>query len=81
MNKATAKKVEQKEIDRIKLSDNEYLVVSMVDKRKIDIRIWMETDKYNGPTKRGVRFYLFDGNWDKFKKLVDKADKVYEEIA
>lgn len=74
------KKVEQKEIGRIALSDEQELVFSIVDNEKLDLRIWMKTDKYSGPTKRGIRFYVFDGNWEEFKKLMDKADRVYQEI-
>lgn len=73
-------KIEQKEIGRIALSDEQELVVSIVDNEKLDLRIWVKTDSYTGPTKRGMRFYLFDGNWDGFKELIDKADKVYREI-
>lgn len=74
------KEVEQKEIGRTTLSDEQELVITLVDQEKLDIRIWVKTDNYSGPTKRGVRFYLFDGNWEEFKKLMDKADKVYQEI-
>lgn len=70
----------QKEIGRVKLSDNEELVVSLVNDEKLDLRIWVDTEKYKGPTKRGIRFYLFDGNWEEFKKLIDKADKTYQEL-
>ena len=75
------KQTEQKEIGRIKLGDTQDLVVSIVDDEKVDLRIFLNTDSYKGPTKRGVRFYLFDGNWDKFKELMEKVDKVYQEIA
>ena len=70
----------QKEIGRIKLSDTQDLVVSIVDNEKLDIRTWVEMDNYKGFTKRGIRFYLFDDNWDEFKKLIDQVDKAYEEI-
>ena len=74
------KEENQKEIGRIELSDTQELVVSIVDNEKLDLRIWIKTDSYTGPTKRGLRFYVFDGNWEEFKKLIDKADKVYQEI-
>lgn len=32
-------------------------------------------------TRQGLRFYLFDGNWDEFKRLIDRVDKAYQEIA
>ena len=73
-------KSEQKEIGRMALSDNQDLVVSLVDNEKLDIRIWIKTDEYSGPTKRGVRFFIEDGNWPEFKKLIDKVDKIYQEI-
>lgn len=72
---------EQKELGRIKLSDTEDLVVSIVDDEKLDLRVWMNTKDYKGFTKRGVRFFLFDGNWDKFKGLVEKVDKTYQKVA
>jgi len=75
------KQGKQKEIGRVKLNDTQDLVASMVDNEKVDLRIFLNTDSYKGPTKRGVRFYLFDDNWTEFKKLIDQVDKVYEEIA
>jgi len=71
---------DQKEMGRIRISDHQEVVVSIVDNEKLDLRIWMSTDNYKGFTKRGLRFYLFDDNWDEFKKIIDKVDKVYQEI-
>ncbi|HDZ50031.1 hypothetical protein LCGC14_0988500 [marine sediment metagenome] len=79
MNKT--KQTEQKEIGRIKLSDNQDLVASLVDNEKLDLRIFVKSDSYTGATKRGFRFYLFDNNWIEFRKLTDKIDKVYNEIS
>ena len=76
-----AKQTEQKEIGRVKLSDTQELVVSIVDNEKLDLRIFVKTDSYTGATKRGVRFSLFDNNWTEFKKIIDKVDKEYQEIA
>ena len=78
MNKA--KQIEQKEIGRIKLSDSQDLVASLVDNEKLDLRIFIKTDNYTGATKKGFRFYLFDDNWNEFKKLIGKVDKAYSEI-
>ena len=69
-----------KEIGRIKLSDTQDLVVSIVDDEKLDIRIWVEMDSYKGFTRKGIRLYLFDDNWEKFKEIIEKVDKVYKEI-
>jgi len=71
----------QKEIGRIKLSDSQELVVSIVGNEKLDLRIWVRTDSYTGPTKRGVRFYLFDGVWEEFRELVPKIDMIYKDLA
>jgi len=46
----------------------------------LDLRILVKTDNYTGATKKGFRFYLFDNNWDEFKKLINKIDKAYNEI-
>jgi len=72
---------EQKEIGRIRLSDTQDLVASLIDKEKLDLRIFIKTDNYTGATKRGFRFYLFDNNWIEFKKLINKIDEAYEEIS
>lgn len=73
-------KTNQKEIARIKLSDTQDLVATMVDDEKLDLRIFVKTDTYTGATKRGIRFYLFDDNWVEFKKLIEKIDKAFEEL-
>jgi len=78
MNKAN--QTEQKEIGRIKLSDAQDLVASILDNEKLDLRIFVKSDSYTGATKRGFRFYLFDNNWIEFKKLIDRIDKAYNEI-
>ena len=74
------KQTEQKEIGRIKLSDTQDLVASLVGDTKLDLRVFVKSDSYTGATKRGFRFYLFDEVWTEFKKLVEKVDKAYEEI-
>ena len=71
----------QQEIGPIKLSNTRELVASIVDDEKVDLRIWVESNNYKGWTKQGLRFYLFDGNWEEFKKPIGKIDKKYEEIA
>ena len=78
MNKE--KETEQKEIVRIKLSDNRDLVAFLVDNKKPDLRIFIRTDSQAGATKRGFRFYLFDDNSVEFKKLINKIDKADNEL-
>ncbi|GAG66942.1 unnamed protein product, partial [marine sediment metagenome] len=76
MNKI--KQTEQKEIGRVKLSDTQELVASIVDNEKLDLRVFVKTDSYTGATRRDLTFCFFDGTWRKFKRLVHKMDKVYE---
>jgi len=76
-----AKQTEQREIGRIKLSSTRELVASIVDDEKLDLRVWVESNNYKGWTKQGLRFYLFDDYWTEFRKLIDKVDNEYEEIA
>lgn len=76
----TSDQTEQKEIGRIKLSDAQDIVASLIDNEKLDLRIFVKSDSYTGATKRGFRFYLFDNNWIEFKKLIDKIDEAYNEV-
>lgn len=39
---------EQKEIGRIKLSDNQKLVASLRDNEKLDLRIWIDEEERDG---------------------------------
>lgn len=66
---------------RVKLNDTQDLVASLVDDEKLDPRVFVKSDSYTGATERGLRFYLHDENWKESKKLIDKVNKVYEEIA
>jgi len=70
----------QKKIAKIKLNDTSDLVATIVGNEKLDLRVFVNTDSYKGPTKRGLRFYLFDGIWDEFKKLIDKVDKEVKDL-
>ncbi len=70
----------QKEISRIKLNDSSDLVATIVSDEKLDLRVFLHTDSYSGPTKRGVRFYLFDGIWSEFLKLIEKVDREVREL-
>ena len=70
----------QKEVAKIRLNDTSDLVATLVADEKLDLRVFLHTDNYTGPTKRGVRFYLWDGIWDEFKKLIEKVDKKVKEL-
>jgi len=48
MTQKFQKQEQQKQVGRIRLSDYEDLIVSIVDDERVDLRIWVETDKYSG---------------------------------
>ena len=56
-----AKQTGQKDIGRIKLSDNQELIATLVDDEKLDLRIWVSGKSYMGFTKQGFRLYIFEG--------------------
>jgi len=64
----------------IEVFDTKELVPSLVDNDRVDIRVWLKGDDYEGPTRKRVRFYLFDRVWKEFKKLMSKVDREYQEI-
>jgi len=70
-----------KEIGRISLKENQDLIINLIDDEKLDIRVYVNTERYSGPTKRGVRFYIYDGIWKKFFEVMEKMNRIYEEIA
>lgn len=74
-----AKQTGQKEIERIKLTDTQDLVASLVNDEKLDLRVFVKSDSYTGATKRGLRFYLHDDNWNEFKKLIERVDEAHKE--
>jgi len=75
------KDFEEEDIGSIKVSDSMTLKVRIVNDEYLDIRMWVESEKYTGPTKKGIRLYLFDANWEQFIELMEKVDKKYEELA
>ena len=66
---------------KIRLFDKQDLVTHIIDNERLDFRIFVKSDSYRGTTKRGFRFCLFDDNWAEFKRLIDKIDKAYQDIA
>jgi len=71
----------QKEVARVRLNDHSDLVATIVDNQKLDLRVFVNTDSYQGPTKRDLWLYLFDRICEEFKKLVDKMDHEYQKLA
>jgi len=75
------KKGERKEIGRVTLREGEDLILTLIDSEKLDLRIWLDTQRYKGPTKRGVRFYLYDGIWERVFGLFKAFNEEFEKIA
>lgn len=75
------KQTKQKEIGRIKLTDTQDHVASLVNDEKLDLRVFVKSDSYTGATKKGFRFFLHDDNWTELKKQIEKVDEAYKEIA
>jgi len=44
----------------------------------VDVRKWVKTEKYDGPTKAGI--CLREDNWEEFLSLIKKAMKSKKEI-
>lgn len=82
MNKTRTpkKQPERKELGRVSLSEGEDLILTLIDQEKLDIRIWLDTDRYKGPTKRGVRFYIYDEIWPKVFELIKAFNDEYEKL-
>lgn len=76
--KAEAETKEYKDLfepQRIDLEEDVYLVVSASslngDTPHVDVRTYIETEKYSGPTKKGINFEI-----TKLKKLIVELDKI-----
>ena len=81
MEKTTKqRRPERREIGRVSLREGEDLILTLVDEEKLDIRIWMDTQRYKGPTKRGVRFYIYDDIWPKVFELFKTFNQEYEKL-
>jgi len=80
MNQKVARQDKQRKIGEIELGTDRILVATLVDDEKLDLRLFLKTSRYSGPTKSGVRFYLFDGIWDQFLELIKKVDKEVKEL-
>jgi len=68
------------DIGSINLTEEASLRVSIVNDEYLNIRIWVESERYTGPTKKGIYFSLSDDTWVQFKELMEKVDKKHEEL-
>ena len=64
------------EVGSFKKSDRSKIIGKLATWKNdlyIDLREYIESEDYTGPTKKGLRFH--SENWEEFKKLVDDMDK------
>lgn len=65
-------------------SDTSEIKIQVIKKSNgdchVDIREYVDTEGYSGPTKKGVRFYTGDELWQTFLDIIDEADEVLEEF-
>lgn len=67
--------MEEQEIGRIKKTDATSVVIRINEfqgEKGVDIREFVETNKYTGLTKKGTRIPV--SKWAEFKKLIDKVE-------
>lgn len=64
-----SKKIESEAVGELKLSENSTVKITkfMGDdgRMRVDIRVWLATEKYSGPTKKGVTVSV-----DKISELI-----------
>ena len=75
-----AREFKGEEVGSINLTESTSLRVKIVDDEYLDIRIWVDSERYTGPTKKGIYFSLSDGTWIQFKKLMERVNKKHEEL-
>ncbi len=64
------------QVGAIPKKDGLEIKASITEFRKefyIDIREFLNSEDYEGPTKKGIRFH--SENWDAFYKLIKKLDQ------
>jgi hypothetical protein len=62
-------------VGRIEVRDGTFIRAALVEfrgKLYVDLREFVETDRYKGPTKKGMRFNT--ENWPAFRELVETLD-------
>ncbi|KYK27167.1 hypothetical protein AYK26_00540 [Euryarchaeota archaeon SM23-78] len=67
--------MEEKEIGRFKKTESTSVVVRINEfqgEKGVDIREFVETNKYTGLTKKGTRIPA--SKWKDFKALIDKVE-------
>lgn len=64
------------EVGKLKKTDSTSVIIRINEfqgEKGVDIREYVETEKYKGPTKKGTRIPA--SKWEEFKKLIAKVDE------
>ena len=67
--------MEENEIGRLKKTESTSVIIRINEfqgEKGVDIREYVETNKYKGPTKKGTRIPA--SKWEEFKALIDKVE-------
>ena len=67
--------MEEQEVGRIKKTDATSVIIRINEfqgEKGVDIREYVETNKYTGLTKKGTRIPA--SKWAAFKELIDKVE-------
>ena len=67
--------MEENEIGRLKKTESTSVIIRINEfqgEKGVDIREYVETNKYKGPTKKGTRIPA--SKWKEFKALIDKVE-------
>jgi len=67
--------MEEKESDRIKKTESTCVILRINEfqgESGVDIREYVKTSKYEGPTKKGTR--IPKNKWNDFKELINKVE-------
>ena len=70
-----AEQSEQIEIGKIEVKDGTYIRAALSEWKGnlyADLREFVESEKFTGPTKKGIRFHC--ENWAKFMELIQQLD-------
>lgn len=73
---------ESEVIGRFKKNDTSEIVGSVTkfrDEVYIDLREYIESERYSGPTKKGVRFHV--ECWEDFRQLVEEINKHIQDVS
>jgi hypothetical protein len=78
---ASREQQEAIQVGSIQKRDDIEIVASLARFRNdlyIDIREYVNSKTYQGPTRKGLRFH--HESWEAFKELIEKIDKKLQEV-